>query len=168
MVVWASGTGAYGGVAFNGTVIKQDKDMNADPTTGPEAKALRRNLALASGWNACEYGVRLGRMGIPVRPNSLAQEETPMKKLFLLAGAAALFATPALPTWPGELSIAQTHAGMAATQADIAMAHMHLQHAVNCLVGPGGTGFDAAAGNPSQVPARAPSTTPPMRPRRPS
>jgi len=25
---------------------------------------------------------------------------------------------------------------------------MHLHHAVNCLVGPGGKGFDAAAGNP--------------------
>jgi hypothetical protein len=37
---------------------------------------------------------------------------------------------------------------MAATQADIAMAHKHLQHAINCLVGPAGAGFDAAAGNP--------------------
>jgi hypothetical protein len=71
-----------------------------------------------------------------------------MKKLFLLAGAAALFATPAFADLAGELSTAQTHAGMAATQADIAMAHKHLQHAVNCLVGPGGAGFDEAAGNP--------------------
>ena len=45
MVVWASGTGAYGGLTFNGTVIKQDKDMNAVPATGPEAQSLRRNLA---------------------------------------------------------------------------------------------------------------------------
>ncbi|MBA2589282.1 MAG: hypothetical protein H0U98_11745 [Alphaproteobacteria bacterium] len=71
-----------------------------------------------------------------------------MKKLFLLAGAAALLATPAFADLAGELSTAQTHAGMAATQADIAMAHKHLQHAVNCLVGPGGAGFDEAAGNP--------------------
>src|SRR6266404_203769 len=28
MVVWTSGTGAYGGLTFNGTVIKQDKDEN--------------------------------------------------------------------------------------------------------------------------------------------
>ena len=28
------------------------------------------------------------------------------------------------------------------------MVHKHLHHAVNCLVGPGGTGFDAADGNP--------------------
>ena len=72
-----------------------------------------------------------------------------MKKLFLLAGAAALLATPAFADLAGELSTAQTHAGMAATQADITMAHKHLQHAVNCLVGPNGTGFDAAAGNPA-------------------
>ena len=71
-----------------------------------------------------------------------------MKKLFLLAGAAALLATPAFADLAGELSTAQTHAGMAATQTDIAMAHKHLQHAINCLVGPNGKGFDAAAGNP--------------------
>jgi lipid-binding SYLF domain-containing protein len=45
MVVWASGTGAYGGLTFNGTVIKQDKDENEVPATGPEAQALRKNLA---------------------------------------------------------------------------------------------------------------------------
>ena len=45
MVVWTSGTGAYGGLTFNGTVISPDKDMNATPTTGPEARELRANLA---------------------------------------------------------------------------------------------------------------------------
>ena len=45
IVVWASGTGAYGGLTFNGSVIKQDKDANAVPATGPEAQALRKNLA---------------------------------------------------------------------------------------------------------------------------
>jgi hypothetical protein len=71
-----------------------------------------------------------------------------MKKILLLAGAAALLATPAFADLSAELSTAQTHAGMASTQTDIAMAQKHLQHAVNCLVGPGGAGFDAAAGNP--------------------
>ena len=71
-----------------------------------------------------------------------------MKKILFLAGAAALLATPAFADAAAELSTAQTHAGMAATQADIAMAQKHLQHAVNCLVGPSGAGFDAAAGNP--------------------
>ena len=45
IVVWASGTGAYGGLTFNGTVIKQDKDLNEVPATGPAAKQLQRNLA---------------------------------------------------------------------------------------------------------------------------
>ncbi len=71
-----------------------------------------------------------------------------MKKLLLLAGAAAFIATPALADLPAELSVGQTHAGMAATQADINMVHVHLQHALNCLVGPTGAGFDAAHGNP--------------------
>src|SRR3954471_14778887 len=44
-VVWTSGTGAYAGLTFNGTVIKQDKEMNQVPATGPAAQALRRNLA---------------------------------------------------------------------------------------------------------------------------
>ena len=71
-----------------------------------------------------------------------------MKKILFLAGAAALLATPAFADLAGELATAQTHAGMAATQTDIAMAQKHLHHAVNCLVGPAGAGFDAAAGNP--------------------
>jgi lipid-binding SYLF domain-containing protein len=45
IVVWSSGTGLFGGVAFNGSVITPDKDKNATPTTGPEATALRANLA---------------------------------------------------------------------------------------------------------------------------
>jgi hypothetical protein len=76
------------------------------------------------------------------------EEENPMKKIALIAGIAALIATPVLADVAAELSTAQTHAGMAATQTDIAMAQKHLHHAVNCLVGPAGAGFDAAAGNP--------------------
>ena len=45
IVVWTSGTGAYAGLTFNGTVIKQDKDENEVPATGPAAQALRKNLA---------------------------------------------------------------------------------------------------------------------------
>jgi lipid-binding SYLF domain-containing protein len=44
IVVWTSATGAYGGLTFNGSVIKQDKDMNEVPA-GPGAQALRKNLA---------------------------------------------------------------------------------------------------------------------------
>lgn len=45
MVVWTSGTGAYAGLTFNGSVIKADSDENAVPATGPEAQRLRKNLA---------------------------------------------------------------------------------------------------------------------------
>jgi SH3 domain-containing YSC84-like protein 1 len=45
IVVWTSATGAYGGLTFNGSVIKGDDEMNATPTTGPAAAALRKNLA---------------------------------------------------------------------------------------------------------------------------
>ena len=45
IVVWTSGSGAYAGISFNGSVIGPDKDMNATPTTGPEAQELRANLA---------------------------------------------------------------------------------------------------------------------------
>jgi hypothetical protein len=84
-----------------------------------------------------------------------------MKKIALLAACAALIATPAFADLAGELSTAQAHAGMASTQADITMAHKHLQHAVNCLVGPGGAGFDEAAGNPCSKagPGAIPDTT---------
>ena len=45
IVVWTSATGAYGGLTFNGSVIKADSDENATPANGPEAQALRKNLA---------------------------------------------------------------------------------------------------------------------------
>jgi len=45
IVVWTSGTGAYAGISFNGSIISPDKDMNSTPTMGPEAQKLRANLA---------------------------------------------------------------------------------------------------------------------------
>ena len=45
IVVWTSGSGAYAGLTFNGSVISPDKDMNSTPTVGPEAQKLRANLA---------------------------------------------------------------------------------------------------------------------------
>lgn len=76
-----------------------------------------------------------------------------MTKITLLAGAAALavmpvLAAPALADAAAEITIAQTHAGAAAKQTTIDAVHMHLHHVLNCLVGPKGEGFDAAAGNP--------------------
>ena len=44
MVVWTSATGAYGGLTFNGSVIKADTDENAAPLPAADAAALRHNL----------------------------------------------------------------------------------------------------------------------------
>ena len=71
-----------------------------------------------------------------------------MTKIALLAACATLIATPVLADAAAELNIAKNHAGMAAKAADLKTTQMHLHHAVNCLVGPGGKGFDASAGNP--------------------
>ncbi len=45
IVVWTSGSGLYGGVSFNGSVIKQDKDANSEPLPARESARLRANLA---------------------------------------------------------------------------------------------------------------------------
>jgi len=45
IVVWTSATGAYGGLTFNGSVIKADDDENAAPLPAKDAAALRKNLA---------------------------------------------------------------------------------------------------------------------------
>ncbi len=45
IVVWTSGSGAYAGLTFNGTIISPDKSLNALPAGGPAAQTLRDNLA---------------------------------------------------------------------------------------------------------------------------
>lgn len=47
-----------------------------------------------------------------------------------------------------ELGAASKHAELSASSESVPVAAMHLHHVINCLVGPHGTGFDAAAGNP--------------------
>ncbi|CAM5472657.1 hypothetical protein [Rhodanobacter lindaniclasticus] len=47
-----------------------------------------------------------------------------------------------------QVQTAAAHAGMALGATDLKMAHAHLQHVVNCLVGPAGAAFDANAMNP--------------------
>ena len=54
----------------------------------------------------------------------------------------------ALADGPQAVATAAQHAGLAAAAADIAGAHRHLHHTLNCLIGPDGEGFDDAAGNP--------------------
>jgi len=73
-----------------------------------------------------------------------------MKKILIASAAAGalFFSTAAFADLAGELTTAQTHAGLAAKAGDINMVHMHLHHALNCLVGPGGAGFDTGNANP--------------------
>ena len=46
------------------------------------------------------------------------------------------------------IGIAAQHAGLASDAGNINTVHLHLHHVLNCLVGPGGDGFDAMPGNP--------------------
>lgn len=71
-----------------------------------------------------------------------------MKKIAILA-AILLGTAPALAADLGsEINNAATHAGLAASASDLNGVHMHLHHTLNCLVGPGGNGFDAKQLNP--------------------
>lgn len=66
-----------------------------------------------------------------------------------LTGACLLIAGTALAADLGaELTNAQTHANLAAQSGTINAVHTHMHHALNCLVGPGGDGFDDKQMNP--------------------
>ncbi|MBV9992095.1 MAG: hypothetical protein JOZ72_12485 [Alphaproteobacteria bacterium] len=61
----------------------------------------------------------------------------------------SLLAPPALAAdLKGEIVNATEHAEYAAAAPTIAEAHAHLHHALNCIVGPGGNGFDSKEMNP--------------------
>jgi hypothetical protein len=66
---------------------------------------------------------------------------------FAIGGMTAL-APVAMADGPQAINTAATHAGLASQAGGIDMVHTHLHHVLNCLVGPGGDGFDAAPGNP--------------------
>jgi hypothetical protein len=70
-------------------------------------------------------------------------------RLVALASAPFLFtATVFAADLGSEINNAATHAGLAAQAANINGVHTHLHHALNCLVGPQGDGFDTKAMNP--------------------
>jgi hypothetical protein len=70
----------------------------------------------------------------------------PLAPLTLAVGLA--LATPVLADASSETVTAATHAELAAGASDLNGVHMHLHHALNCLVGPGGRGFDPKELNP--------------------
>ena len=66
-----------------------------------------------------------------------------------LGAAAVLFTAAACSAGAGaEIATAAEHAGYAANAATIEDVHMHLHHAINCLVGAKGEGFDPRALDP--------------------
>ena len=76
-----------------------------------------------------------------------------MNRFLTMGMAGALAASLSLAAFAkgnvdNEVSTAHAHALMAQTAKNTAMAHAHLQHVINCLVGPNGAGFDAKAENP--------------------
>ena len=77
-----------------------------------------------------------------------------MKSLHIvLAGVAAASLATLIPNVasadaPQAIGIAAQHAGLAANAGNINVVHTHMHHVLNCLVGPGGDGFDAMPGNP--------------------
>jgi hypothetical protein len=66
----------------------------------------------------------------------------------LFTGVVMSFAGTALADGPQAVVTAAQHAGLAAGSGDLGMVQRHLHHALNCLVGADGEGFDEAAGNP--------------------
>jgi hypothetical protein len=70
----------------------------------------------------------------------------------LLLGAAVatvlVLPTAVLADAHSEIVNADEHAGYAVTSTDMAGVQAHLHHTLNCLVGPGGNGFDAKQMNP--------------------
>ena len=80
-----------------------------------------------------------------------------MKRLLLssmaLLGAVSLssIALAAGADAAKEVSTAAVHARLAAASQSVEVTDMHLHHVINCLVGPHGEGFNAAAGNPCRA-----------------
>jgi len=81
-------------------------------------------------------------MKVPLRHTAL------IAAVVSVASFAAISGARADTDQAKEVSTAATHAGLAAKATDMKMTQTHLQHVVNCLVGPKGKGFDAAPGNP--------------------
>lgn len=91
---------------------------------------------------------------------------TPLRKTVLAAGFALMagglvFAAPASAADAAKSAeTAAQHAGFAAGSSGLKGVHMHLHHALNCLVGEKGDGFDADELNPCKATGGAiPNTT---------
>lgn len=72
------------------------------------------------------------------------------KSMLIGAALATALIVPraALADAHSEIVNAGMHAGLASGASDMGGVKSHLHHALNCLVGPGGAGFDAGQMNP--------------------
>lgn len=72
--------------------------------------------------------------------------------LVIVAGLGFVLALPAFAALNAdahkEIQTAAQHAEFAVKGKSVDTVHMHLHHVINCIVGTGGAGFDAAAGDP--------------------
>ena len=83
-----------------------------------------------------------------------------LSTVIVLCGSVALPFTSTFADGSESSAMAGRHLGMALEATDVATVHQHLHHVLNCLVGPGGEGYDAAAGNPcAKSGAAIPQTT---------
>lgn len=75
-----------------------------------------------------------------------------MSTLPVALGVTAFFVTWSFAAAAGDarqqVVTAAAHAGMAAGASDVKMVKAHLQHVINCLVGPSGEGYDSTQANP--------------------
>ena len=69
-------------------------------------------------------------------------------KIVAIVSAALTFPMAAYADAKSEIATAAQHAGLAAAAANLAQTHMHLHHAMNCLVGPRDADFDKTNMNP--------------------
>jgi len=67
---------------------------------------------------------------------------------FILGAATMLAPFAAYSDTASEIMTAAAHAGYAAASPSVDAVRMHLHHAINCLVGPKGDGFDSKELNP--------------------
>jgi hypothetical protein len=88
---------------------------------------------------------------IPMSDRRMSGGNRPSLVVALIAAASFLFivvAARAAADVKAEIGAAATHANLAAKAATIDAVHTHLQHVLNCLVGPKGKDFDSKALNP--------------------
>ncbi len=69
-------------------------------------------------------------------------------KIVAVFSAALTFPVAAYADAKSEIATAAQHAGLAAAAPSLAQVHVHLHHAMNCLVGPRDADFDKANMNP--------------------